>query len=139
MFDGTVDAALVTVTEVAADGWRFDEPGEGSVQEGVRVASGSTAVDPSGNAAVVVGLVVPARCGQSEQGTRRAGYPAEPRPGRGEHQPPYPPSRPARELLRDHPAERHTEHVDPVVPEGVEHRLDGAGDAGHPAGYRIGG
>jgi hypothetical protein len=41
-------------------------------------------------------------------------------------------------LLSDDPAERHAQHVDAVVAEGVEHRLDGVGDAGHPARQGVG-
>jgi hypothetical protein len=43
------------------------------------------------------------------------------------------------ELLRDDAAEGDAEHVDAVAAERVEHRLDGAGDAGRPARPRVGG
>ena len=42
-------------------------------------------------------------------------------------------------LLGDDAAEGDAEHVDAVVAERVEHRLDGAGNAGHPARPRVGG
>jgi hypothetical protein len=78
--------------------------------------------------------MVAARRGEGEQGAWGAGYPAESRAGRGQHEPAYPPGRLTGQLLGDDPAERHAEHVHPVVPEGVEHRLDRPGDAAHPAG-----
>ena len=103
------------------------------MQQRVGVAARGAAVDAPSDAPVIVGLVIPARCGKGQQDARRSGHAAEARTGGRKYQPPHPVRRLVGELLRDDAAEGDAEHIDVFVAESVEHPFHRPCDAGHPS------
>jgi hypothetical protein len=103
------------------------------------VLAGGAAVEPPGDAPVVVGLVVVARCEQGQHCPRWSRHAAEVESGRGKHEPSHPMGGLVGELLGERATERDAERVDPLVPEDLQHPLHSPGHAGQVAWHGIGG